>query len=179
MLVLAPSESDGADAARGHFHTGTDVAIIVTTNVVSRLRVLETKLESWPSRTIVLTTKDEPLANLDGLDVSSVSLEIVQLDRGLGLAGLGETISRVIAEHEGPETKISVEVDVLSDLIDKFELERVFRFLHLLTSRIENANALSHFYCNPETKSGPTINLISELFDLRINASNERFVLET
>ncbi|RQG96989.1 DUF7504 family protein [Natrarchaeobius chitinivorans] len=178
VLVLSAPESTGADTARAHFLSPDDVAILVTMNVSKRLHLLNRRLQEWPKRTIVVTTSGDPLANLDDLDVSGIPLEVVQLDKGLGLAGLGETISRVIAEHNGPDVDVSVEFDVLSEIIDTFELERVFRFIHLLNSRIESANALSHYYCNPEARSKPTINLIGELFDLTITATDERLVLE-
>ncbi|MEY7849933.1 hypothetical protein AB7C87_12135 [Natrarchaeobius sp. A-rgal3] len=178
VLVLAPSESDGANNARAHFTTPSDVAILVTMNVSERLELLERRLEEWPSKTIVVTTKADPLTDVEGVDIASIPLEVVQLDKGLGIAGLGETISRVIAEHERPDVDIAVEFDILSEIIDKYELEQVFRFIHLLNTRIESAGALSHYYCNSQARSKPTINLIGELFDLRISATGKRFVLE-
>ncbi|TYT60904.1 DUF7504 family protein [Natrialba swarupiae] len=178
VLVLAPPESDGANNARVHFTAPNDVAILVTMNVADRLELLGRRLEEWPAKTIVVTTKTDPLAGVEDVDIASVPLEIVQLDKGLGIAGLGETISRVIAEHETTDGDIAVQFDVLSEIIDTYELEKVFRFIHLLNSRIESVDALSHYYCNSQARSKPTINLIGELFDLRISATGERFVLE-
>lgn len=176
VLVLSPSNSDGADNARVHFSAPCDVVLLVTTNPAERLHLLEDRLSEWPRRTIVLTTNDRPLDGTEELDLRSVPLEIVKLDAGLGIAGLGETISRVVAEHNDPTVTLSVSFEVVSDLITKRDLEQVFRFLHLLTARLERADALSHFYFDPDTTSGPTVNLLSELFDLRIEADGNRFV---
>ncbi|APW98983.1 hypothetical protein CHINAEXTREME_14905 [Halobiforma lacisalsi AJ5] len=178
-LVLASPDSTGANNARVHFFAPYDVAILVTTAVADRLRLLEAHQSSWPDRTIVLTTKRQPLSSADDLDLRDVPLEIVQLDPGIGLDGIGETISRVIAEHNSPETTISLSFEILSELLVKSKLETLFKFLHLLTSRVDSADAFSHFYCDPETKSGPTINLLSEVFDLRISATDDRLVLES
>ena len=176
VLVLSQPSSDGADNARVHFTAPCDVVLLLTTNPAERLQLLEDRLDEWPRRTIVLTTNDRPLDGTEALDLRSVPLEVVKLDTGLGLAGLGETISRVVAEHNDPAVTLSVSFEGLSDLLAKYDLEHVFRFLHLLTARLERADALGHFYFNPDTTSGPTVNLLSELFDLRIEADGNRFV---
>lgn len=175
-LVLAPPNGAGAADARTHFFEPCDVALLVTANVGDRLRSLDRRLPEWPARTIVVTTSERPLAGVDDVDFRRVPLEIVQLDPGLGLGGIGETISRVIDEHNDDGVTISVAFEILSELLSKCELERLFQFLHLLTARVESADALSHFYCDPNRESGPTINLLSELFDVRISATDERFV---
>ncbi|EMA36679.1 DUF7504 family protein [Halobiforma nitratireducens] len=178
VLVLSSPTSTGANNAHVHFIDSDDVAILVTTSVAERLRLLAERGSDWPVRTIVVTTAEQPLASTDDLDLRDVPLEIVQLDPGIGLDGIGETISRVIAEHNDPGTDVTLAFDVLSELLAKSDLETLFKFLHLLTARIESADAFSHFYCDPETKSTPTINLISELFDLCLSASDDRFVRE-
>ncbi|WP_246084409.1 DUF7504 family protein [Salinadaptatus halalkaliphilus] len=175
VLVLSPPGTDGADDARIHFTAPADVALFVTTNVDDRLDTLATRLSEWPTRTIVLTTSERPLEGIES-DLSDVSLEIVKLDSGLGLAGLGETISRVIDEHNDPGYKLSVGFEIVSEIVAKFDLERVFRFLHLLTSRIESADALGHYYWHPQQQTGPTLNLLGELFDLQLETTANRFV---
>ena len=176
VLVCSPPDSAGADNARIHFSAPCDIVLLVTTNVAERLRLLEDRLEEWPERTIVLTTNERPLEGTETLDLRRAPLEVVKLDSGLGLAGLGETVSRVIAEHNDQSVTLSVSFEILSDLIATSDLEQVFRFLHLLTARLERADALGHFYLNPDSRSGPTVNLLSELFDLRIEADGNRFV---
>ncbi|WP_049924954.1 DUF7504 family protein [Halopiger goleimassiliensis] len=176
VLVCTRPNSSDADNARLHMLAPCNVVLLVTTAVGDRLRALAERLSEWPARTIVLTTAERPLADVSDLDLSSVPLEIVKLDSSLSLSALGETISRVVAEHNGPNRKLSVGFDVLSEIIAKYELRQVFKFLHLLTARLESADALSHFYYDPDSNSGPTLNLIAELFDVRIEATNGRFV---
>ncbi|MFP8954960.1 hypothetical protein ACLI4Z_18680 [Natrialbaceae archaeon A-arb3/5] len=179
VLVLTPPESTGASSARSHFLTRGDIAIVITASVTTRLQLIEARLGAWPEHTIVVTTKHDPLADIGDVELSAPSLEVVQLDKGLGLSGIGETISRIIAEHNGPETTFSVAFDILTEIIHTFELEQVFRFIHLLNSRFDSAEALSHYYCNPESNSGPTLNVLRELFDLRITATSDRLVLDS
>lgn len=178
VLVLADPDSTGADNARVHFLAICDVAIVVTSDVADRLELLSSQRSTWPSRTIVLTTNEDPLADLEEMDFSDVPLEIVQLSRSMGLAEIGETVSRVVAEHDVPGRTLSVQFDVLSELIDVCELKDLFQFLHLLTARLESTDAVGHYYCNPATNSKPTINLLAELFDATVRAEGNQFFLE-
>lgn len=175
ILVLSPLESAGADNARKHFLAPGAVYIIVTTNPAGRLRLIDEQLTKWPSATVVITTKNHPMAGLEDMDFTDVPLEIVRLDKRLGLGGLGETISRVVQEHESMPGKLSVEFDILAEIIEKFTLEEVFKFLHALTSRLESADALSHYYANPDVQSESTINVLDQIFDLRITATDTAF----
>lgn len=175
ILVRAPLEGTEADTARVHFLAPGDVVLFVTTTPADRLRLLRKRLGEWPEWTIVLTTKENPLADVED-DLASAPLEVVRLDRRLGLSELGETISRVLDEQETAGRTVSVEFDILSEILEKFELQTVFKFLHLLSRRLEDTGALSHFYANPNTRSTSTLNVLEELFDVSITAHEEALV---
>ncbi|WP_244510285.1 DUF7504 family protein [Natronobacterium texcoconense] len=177
--ALVLSSPERANDARIHFFDSCDVAILVTTAVADRLRLLAERGSSWPDRTIVLTTEERPLASVDDLDLRDVPLEVVELDRTLGLDEVGETISRVIAEHNSPNADVSLAFDMLSEVLATNDLEPAFTFFHLLTERVETADAFAHFYCDPDTTAAPTMNLLSELFDARLSVTEDRFVLES
>jgi hypothetical protein len=178
VLVLGALESTGADNARIHFLAPADIAIFVTSNPARRLRLLHEEMQQWPSATVVITTNDKPLEGLEDLDFTNVPIEVVKLDKRLGLGGLGETISRVVEEHESTKRKLSVEFDILAEIISTFNLEEVFKFLHALTARLERANALSHYYFDPQSRSESTINVLDQIFDVRITANGNTFVTE-
>ena len=175
VLVEAPLESQGADNARIHFLSPGDICIFVTTNPADRIRLLSEQLDEWPAWTIVITTKERPMAGVDGVDFSSVPLEVVKLHKSLGLSGLGETVSRVLDEQESAEGRISLEFDVLPEIIAKFDLQEVFKFLHVLTSRCERAEALSHYYFDPRTQSESTVNVLDQVFEVQITADGNVF----
>jgi len=153
--------------------------VFVTTNPAKRIRLLQEELAEWPAWTVVLTTEDDPLAGLSGIDLGSVPLEIVQLDKRLGLDSLGKTVSRVLEEQESAEGKISFEFDILSEIINKFDLQQVFKFLHVLNARLEDADALSHYYFDPRTQSESSINVLDQVFDLKISADDRIFTAES
>ncbi len=175
VLVLAPSGSDGADRARIHLHSASDIVIFVTRSPELRLRLLSERFQSWPAWTVVITTGSEPLAGLDGIDQTQVPLEIVQLDSGLGLQQLGQTVATVVGDQENSAGKLSVEFDILPELIEKFDLQTVFKFLHVLSGRLSEADALAQFYTDPSGQSESTINVLQSLFDLTIDASGDTF----
>ena len=175
VLVRSPLSATGANNARVHFLTPGDIVLFVTTTPGERIRLLKEKLQGWPAWTIILTTKENPLEGVDNVDLKNAPLEVVRLDRRLGLSDLGETISRVLDEQKRKSGKISVEFDILSEIIEKFETQTVFKFLHLLTRRLETVEALSHFYVNPRTESASTINVLEQLFDLSLRADQRTF----
>ena len=85
ILVKGPTDSPGIDNARTHFFAAGDIIILITTNPGARLRLLREELGSWPALTVVLTTKDNPAADISGMDISNVPIEIVKLSKQLGL----------------------------------------------------------------------------------------------
>ena len=176
VLIRSPRSGSGADNARIHLLSPAGVVLFVTTAPGERLRLLEKQLPEWPAQTLVLTTKADPLESVSGIDFSAISLEIVQLDGSLGLSGVGETISRIIDEHEETGRKLAVEFDILPELVGKFDLQTVFKFLHVLGRRFDRADALAHYHVDPRRQSASTINVLEGAFDLSIEARDRRFV---
>lgn len=175
-LVLSPLESTGANNARIHFLSPGDIAVFVTNNPAPRIRLLQRELSSLPAWIVVLTTRDRPLSGMSKDELSALPLEVVQLDKQLGLAGLGKTISRVLSEQEKMDGKITFEFDILADLVDTFTLQQVFQFLHILNGRLDEADALSHYYFDPSTGYEGSANVLRRMFDLQIRATENTFV---
>jgi hypothetical protein len=174
VLVRAPRESAGIENARVHLLSPADIVLFVTTAPAERIRLIEDKFREWPTRTIVLTTTPDPLGDVTDVDLSEVSLEVVRLDSRLGLSEVGETISRVLGEYEDAGEKIAVEFGILPELVEKFDLQTVFKFLHVLDTRFEQAGVLSLFHIDPRTQSQSTINILGQAFDLSVAADDRR-----
>jgi hypothetical protein len=178
VLVLSALETAGADNARKHFLSPGDILMFVTTRPQRRIRLVRDELGEWPSLVVVVTSQEKPLDGLSGVDPSSLPLEVVQIDGTASLSTLGQTLSRVLQEHEQSEGKISFEFDILSELLTTFDLQQVFRFLHVLTARLEKANALSHFFANPGVQSESSINVLDPVFDIKLTAEDRVFTSE-
>lgn len=174
ILALSPPESEGANNARIHFTAAADIAVIVTTNPAVRLQMLRERLDELPAWTVMVTTDRGPLEQLSEIDLSSLPVEVVALDSSLGLSSLGETISRVISEHQSADGKLIMEFNILAEILSKLSLQDIFKFLHLLSARLADADALAHYYLDPG-ESDSTVNMLRELFDLTIQTSETVF----
>jgi len=177
VAVMAKVQSQGADNARIHFLSPGDIVIIVTTHPADRIQLLKEKFDEWPEWTVIMTTKSDPLSGLSGVELMNVPVEVVELDKKMGLGSLTETVSRVIQEQEHKGGKITFEFDVLTELITKGKLQRVFKFLHLLNGRLEKANVLAHYFVDRERMTS-SMNVLDPVFDMRIRADGRLFLKE-
>ncbi|MFB6256995.1 MAG: hypothetical protein ABEH58_09785 [Haloplanus sp.] len=177
VLMIAPFDDDAVDNARAHFLSYGDEAMLVTANPAARLRLLDRTLPSWPASTTVVTTATEPLSGVD-IDPAARSIEVVSLDGRPDLSGVGETLSRTVESH-GPAGTLSVEFDILPELLATFELQTVFRFLTLLTSRLDRERALAHYYLDPRRVQRASSNVLKSVFDLSIRAEGAAFTTES
>lgn len=178
VLVEAPVESAAANNARVHFLAGSDLAIVVTTRPKARIGLLSDRLERWPDRTVVVTTKRRPLDGGLDVDLSSAPLELVELDRRLGPLDLGETISRIVDAHHTPETTVSVEFDILSDIVQSFELRRSYDFVRMLSKRLGEVGALTHFYVADRPELSSALNVLEGTIDLTLDVESQVFIAD-
>lgn len=176
VLVRTELESSMAQDARIHFTAPCDIVVIVTPVPSERIRLITEELSELPAWIVVLTTNETPLDGLSQATISDLPLEIVQLDEQLGLSGLGETASRVLAEQKKMEGTIAFEFDILSELIDVFSMQEVFKFVHLMNARLDEVDALSHYYIPPSSSYDSGLNVLSEVFDLQIRTDDGVFV---
>jgi hypothetical protein len=170
VLVKAPLESTGADSARVHLLTPTDVYVFVTQDPTDRLRLIMDKLPEWPTHTVVITTTSRPLSDIDSVDLETASIEVVQLTKRLGLSRLRETIGAVLDEHEATGGKISLEFDILSEILRTFDLREAVQFLYAFTKQCARSDVLSHYYLDPKSQSTSVINVVEDVFDVRVEA---------
>ncbi|AZH25316.1 DUF7504 family protein [Haloplanus aerogenes] len=175
-LLIVPTDGAAAANARTHFLSRGDDVLIVTASPAARLRLLDETLDSWPTSTRILTTAADPLAST-GIDPAAVPLEIVTIDRRPDLSGLGETLASTLSSRRADGTLV-VEFDILSELLATFELQTVFRFLHLLLSRLDQEDALSQFYLDPRRHQRASINVLEKAFDLSIRSKGTVFTAE-
>jgi KaiC/GvpD/RAD55 family RecA-like ATPase len=80
---------------------------------------------------------------------------------GVGI-GVSEQLRR-FAEEETEHTRVVF--DSLSTLLMYSDAETVFRFLHVLTGRIDSVDAAGLFTIDPTTHDHETVNTLKQLFD--------------
>jgi len=80
---------------------------------------------------------------------------------GVGI-GVSEQLRR-FAEDESGRTRVAFHS--LSTLLMYSDVETVFRFLHVLTGRIDGVDAVGLFTIDPTTHDEETVNTLKQLFD--------------
>mgnify|MGYP006270225439 CR=1 FL=1 len=79
------------------------------------------------------------------------------------LTGLGITVSEFLSDHGGPGTVVTF--DSLTALLQYVELQRAFRFLHVLANRVKTAESVAHFHMDPAAHDAREVATLSSLFD--------------
>lgn len=173
ILVEAPVNGEQADYARKHFFSCGDIVLVVTRDPEARIRLLADQFNGWPAHTIVLTTKRRPIDSTLGIDFSDVSIEIVELDQRLGPNQLGETISRVVEQHNGSDRRLSFGFDIIYEIIQSFDLQTSYEFVNNISTRLREANAVSHFYISPHPQLESILNVLEDQFDLKLTVADD------
>jgi hypothetical protein len=85
------------------------------------------------------------------------------IDNPGDLTGLGITVSEYLSEQAGPQAFVTF--DSLTVLLQYVELQRAFRFLHVLTNRVSTADALAHYHMDPAAHTEREVATLASLFD--------------
>ncbi len=83
-------------------------------------------------------------------DLSTVGIELSDVLSTLNAPGAGDT---------------AVCFDSVTALLDHTDLQQAFRFLHVVTSRVETAGAVGHYHVDPGAHDRQTIATLERLFD--------------
>lgn len=171
-------ESPEADTLRKHFHSYADLVILITANPEHRIRLLHDELTAVPDRMIVVSTDGNPFDETTNLDFAGVPMELVELDPRLGPKQVGETVSRILDIHLVDGKRVSVEVDILNEIIRSFDLRTSCAFVRMLASRLEEVDGVFQLYVNRDSHPNisTALNFLEEVFDLTISATDDRFV---
>jgi len=95
------------------------------------------------------------------------------------LIGLGIAISKYLSNWEGSPNQTVVCFHSLTPLLQYGNLQRVFRFLHVLTGPLKSIDAVAHFHLDPHAHDEQTINTLSQLFDVIVEHDNGDYTVRT
>jgi len=88
-------------------------------------------------------------------------VDVVSIDDPADLSSLGIEISGFLTD--AGETMLCFQS--LTELLNHSDLERAFRFLHVLAGRIRGADAVAHFHIDPTAHEPRDLNTLAALFD--------------
>lgn len=84
------------------------------------------------------------------------------------LTGIGIELSKKLERAKQANENVRVAVLSLSPIIMYSDVETTYRFLHVLTSRIQAVGALGIFVLDSSAHDAQTLNLLMSLFDVEI-----------
>ncbi len=79
------------------------------------------------------------------------------------LTGLGITISEYLADEGSDRTVLTF--DSLTVLLQYVDLQRAFRFLHVLANRVETVGATAYYHMDPGAHDDTDVATLTSLFD--------------
>lgn len=81
------------------------------------------------------------------------------------LTDLGIQISAYLSEWDGTDERTVVCFDSLTTMLQYTDLQRAFRFLHVLTGRVRATGSFAHYHVDPGAHDERTLNTLKTLFD--------------
>ena len=143
---------------------------------VSFVRSPDERLGSWetrvgperPARTGFVavgdSTRSSASASPQSIDpAGNVTVRTVSTPGNL--TDLGIKISAYLMEWDGTDERTVVCFDSLTTMLQYTDLQRAFRFLHVLTGRVRATDGFAHYHMDPGAHDPRTLNTLKTLFD--------------
>jgi hypothetical protein len=169
VLVLAPTMSDRA--RRSYFETllpDNPAALDVLS--VNYRSSPDQWLDEWqryagdrPRRCAIVSIEESAGSGADAGKTRSDSNTVIQANSPTDLTGLGITISQYLDGNGGPQTVITLES--LTILLQYVDLQRAFRFLHVLANRTIESGSVTHYHMDQTAHDEQTVVTLESLFD--------------
>jgi len=93
-------------------------------------------------------------------DLTGIGIELSELLSGIGTAADED-------EH------ITVCFDSITSLLQYADLQRAFRFLHVVTGRVKTADGVGHYHLDPEAHDRQTLATLKGLFDAVVEVDED------
>lgn len=132
-------------------------------------RTADDHVVQYATTTRGATAVSSPSTSGPSLDdaVSTVSVD--------DLTSLGEAVSEVIESAGGDgftPAELRVCFDSLGPLLDEYDEQAMFRFLHALTSEVRSVHGMGHYHL-PVSLDNRTVRTIRPLFDAVVEIRNQ------
>ena len=180
VLLLSPAlEPAGTQAcgslSMGAHGTGRDVLVITYTgtpdDVIQRLRSQTTATP--PSKIGIISIGDTTRSATVTDGGSTGRVAISTLSSPSDLTGIGISITERVHEWMDDGNQVAVCFDSLSTLLQYADVDRAFRFLHVITGRLRSVDAIAHFHIDPTVHDERTLNTIKTLFDAAVEFEDD------
>jgi hypothetical protein len=177
VLFLSPSLGSAASKMCHELLTQTDPA---STNVlvVSFTRTPTEWVESWTDHTGVSPSRGaivavgEPTTSVDDPAWAVEAVENPSDLTGIGIK-LSEMLSSLATAAEREDEPIAMCFDSITSLLQYADLQRTFRFLHVVTGRVKSADGVAHYHVDPAAHDAQDLATLKGLFDAVVEVDDE------
>jgi hypothetical protein len=188
VLVLAPSLDAHDDEACLDLLTVTEPAdenvlsVTITQSADKRVQLWDAHVDERPVRVGIISageftrsaataTSSSPQTPPSQHSPESLRIETVS-DPG-DLTGIGIAISTFLSEWAENETQTVACFHSITPLLQYANLQRIFRFLHVLTGRFESMGVVAHFHLDPGAHDQQAISTLTPLFDAVVDLDDK------
>lgn len=98
-------------------------------------------------------------------------VETISIDKPTDIQRLGILVTRTVEDWAETDAAVHVCLDSLNVLLRYCDVQRAFRFLHLLLGKLDATDALAHVHLDPSTEETRDVSIIRTLFDNVIERS--------
>lgn len=183
VLLFAPSLDSCDDDACLDLLTVTDPAqenvlsVTFTQSATDRIQLWDSHVDERPAHTGIISigemTRSTSANSTTTLQPGAGPLVIETVSDPSDFTNLGMTISSFLSEWDEDSNQTVACFHSITALLQYASLQRVFRFLHVLTGRIESSDAVAHYHMDPSAHDQQTISTLTPLFDAIIELDDD------
>lgn len=185
VLLLAPTMDPVGEEACGRLLDVPSADGLVYLSVTlsqgpdDRLNVWRSHVSKEPPRRSGFVTAGDQIrsgAAFDGgtpSDVGPDDARIESVSSPADLTGLGMKISDLLEDLADGTQQIVVCFHTLTILLQYADLQKAFRFLHVLTGRMSAVGAIAHYHMDPSIHDERERNTLTTLFDAVMELDDE------
>lgn len=92
------------------------------------------------------------------------------------LTGIGIQLSELLsglAESAGDDESLVVCFDSVTSLLQYADLQRTFRFLHVVTGRVKSVGGVGHYHVDPQAHTAQDLATLKGLFDAVVEVDDD------
>jgi len=165
VLLLGSMLDEGTKALHNQLLTqratnGEDVLVLTFQSPSQWLQTWTADPDSHPGD-IGIVTFSETRSRSGALPANVSSVTVNPAD----LTGVGITLSDYLSDWAGSDAGTIVCFESLTELLQYTKLKSLFRFLRVITRRIEHVGGFAHFHMDPSAHDQQTVATIRSPFD--------------
>jgi len=174
ILVLAPSLSDVKRDQCAHMLVGDGSTTLDVLRITYSGRPAEL-VDEWrdrhgalPDRMGIVNVGDQA-GIAGGTDADLPDSVVVTTANPNDITGLGMRLNNYLNDLSS-DRQLVVCFDSLTELLQFTDVQAAFKFLHMFTGQLRDADAVAHFHLDPNALEQRTVNRLKPVFDDAISA---------